>query len=226
MPFEVVWEIDPPVEGDVARLHRQLATLDGLATAALVPDNHTGRATVSSIAVAAEVQRWGGGRAIACINARDRNLLGFRRDLLTAAAYGVSGASRVGNTWYSGAGENSMPAADASATDPHLADHVFRGEPLFAAVLGLEAMAQTADDTPQGLERECLFGLSLEYALRDQRDGLLRELGGLMQIQVREHPGDVDGLAVTIAEHGLLQPLGVVAAGQAVHAGCVDGLTR
>jgi ParB family transcriptional regulator, chromosome partitioning protein len=29
---------------------------------------------------------------------------------------------------------------------------------------------------------------------------------------VREHPGDVDGLAATIAEHGLLQPLGVVAA--------------
>jgi methylenetetrahydrofolate reductase (NADPH) len=31
-----------------------------------------------------------GGRSIACINSRDRNLLGFRRDLLTAAAYGVS----------------------------------------------------------------------------------------------------------------------------------------
>jgi 5,10-methylenetetrahydrofolate reductase len=30
-----------------------------------------------------------GGRSIACVNARDRNLLGFRRDLLTAAAYGV-----------------------------------------------------------------------------------------------------------------------------------------
>jgi ParB family chromosome partitioning protein len=30
---------------------------------------------------------------------------------------------------------------------------------------------------------------------------------------VREHPGDVDGLAATIAEHGLLQPLGVVPAG-------------
>lgn len=30
-----------------------------------------------------------GGRSIACLNSRDRNLLGFRRDLLTAAAYGV-----------------------------------------------------------------------------------------------------------------------------------------
>jgi methylenetetrahydrofolate reductase (NADPH) len=54
----------------------------------LVPDNHLGRATVSSIAVAYEVQAMGG-RGIACLNSRDRNLLGFRRDLLTAAAYGV-----------------------------------------------------------------------------------------------------------------------------------------
>jgi len=30
-----------------------------------------------------------GGRSIACLNARDRNLLGLQRDLLTAAAYGV-----------------------------------------------------------------------------------------------------------------------------------------
>ena len=30
-----------------------------------------------------------GGRSIACMNSRDRNLLGLRRDLLTAAAYGV-----------------------------------------------------------------------------------------------------------------------------------------
>jgi len=43
---------------------------------------------VSSVAVAHEVEQMGG-RSIACLNARDRNLLGFRRDLLTAAAYGV-----------------------------------------------------------------------------------------------------------------------------------------
>jgi 5,10-methylenetetrahydrofolate reductase len=43
---------------------------------------------VSSIAVAHEVAQMGG-RSLACLNARDRNLLGFRRDLLTAAAYGV-----------------------------------------------------------------------------------------------------------------------------------------
>jgi hypothetical protein len=44
-------------------------------------------ATVS-VAVAHEVALMGG-RAIACLHARDRNLLGFQRDLLTAAAYGV-----------------------------------------------------------------------------------------------------------------------------------------
>jgi methylenetetrahydrofolate reductase (NADPH) len=40
------------------------------------------------VAVAHEVDLMGG-RSIACLNARDRNLLGFRRDLMTAAAYGV-----------------------------------------------------------------------------------------------------------------------------------------
>ena len=44
--------------------------------------------SVSSVAVAHEVEAMGG-RGIACLNSRDRNLLGFRRDLLTAAAYGV-----------------------------------------------------------------------------------------------------------------------------------------
>ena len=58
-----------------------------VADAFLVPDNHLGRATVSSLAVAQEVAHMGG-RAIPCLNARDRNLLGFKRDLLTASAYG------------------------------------------------------------------------------------------------------------------------------------------
>ncbi|MGH3158297.1 MAG: methylenetetrahydrofolate reductase [Streptosporangiaceae bacterium] len=58
------------------------------ADAFLIPDNHLGRATVSSVAVAHEVEAMGG-RSIACLNARDRNLLGFHRDMLTAAAYGV-----------------------------------------------------------------------------------------------------------------------------------------
>lgn len=86
--FEVVCEIEPPVRPDLAHVRHQIGVLTPVASSFLIPDNHLGRATVSSIAVAHEVGAMGG-RAIACLNSRDRNLLGFRRDLLTAAAYGV-----------------------------------------------------------------------------------------------------------------------------------------
>ena len=69
-------------------VRHQIGVLSRVAAAFLVPDNHLGRATISSVAVAHEVDQMGG-RSIACLNARDRNLLGFRRDLMTAAAYGV-----------------------------------------------------------------------------------------------------------------------------------------
>jgi methylenetetrahydrofolate reductase (NADPH) len=87
-PFEVVCEIEPPTRPDLMHVRHQIGVLSKVAAAFLIPDNHIGRATVSSVAVAHEVEQMGG-RSIACLNARDRNLLGFRRDLLTAAAYGV-----------------------------------------------------------------------------------------------------------------------------------------
>jgi methylenetetrahydrofolate reductase (NADPH) len=86
--FEVICEIEPATTPDLTRVRHQVGVLAPIATAFLIPDNHIGRATVSSIAVAHEVAAMGG-RAVACLNARDRNVLGFRRDLLTAAAYGV-----------------------------------------------------------------------------------------------------------------------------------------
>lgn len=86
--FEVVCEIEPATRPDLMRVRHQIGVLSTIATRFLIPDNHIGRATVSSVAVAHEVAQMGC-RAIACVNARDRNLLGFRRDLLTAAAYGV-----------------------------------------------------------------------------------------------------------------------------------------
>jgi methylenetetrahydrofolate reductase (NADPH) len=86
--FELLCELEPAIDPDLARVRRQIAVLSGVADSFLVPDNHLGRATVSSIAVAREVAALGGS-AVACINSRDRNLLGFRRDLLTAAAYNV-----------------------------------------------------------------------------------------------------------------------------------------
>src|ERR1700726_3620899 len=86
--FELVCEIEPPTRPDLTRVRHQIGVLSPVADSFLIPGNHIGRATVSSVAVAHEVQAMGA-RGIACLNSRDRNLLGFRRDLLTAAAYGV-----------------------------------------------------------------------------------------------------------------------------------------
>lgn len=87
-PFELVCEIEPPTRPDLKRVRHQIGVLSAVTNTFLIPDNHIGRATVSSVAVAHEVQAMGG-RSIACLNSRDRNLLGLKRDLLTAAAYGV-----------------------------------------------------------------------------------------------------------------------------------------
>ena len=87
--FEIICEIEPATRPDLKHVRHQIGVLSPVASAFLIPDNHIGRSTVSSIAVAHEVQLMGG-RSIACINARDRNVLGFHRDLLTATAYGVS----------------------------------------------------------------------------------------------------------------------------------------
>ncbi len=76
--FEVVCEIEPATTPDLTRVRHQIGVMTPLASSFLIPDNHIGRATVSSVAVAHEVQAMGG-RAVACPNARDRNLLGFER---------------------------------------------------------------------------------------------------------------------------------------------------
>lgn len=86
--FRILCEIEPPRRPDVQRVHEQLEALSSVADAFLIPDNHLGRATISSIAIAREVAD-AGHKPVACLNARDRNLLGFRRDVLTAAAYDI-----------------------------------------------------------------------------------------------------------------------------------------
>jgi 5,10-methylenetetrahydrofolate reductase len=87
-PFELICEVEPPTRPDLTKVRHQIGVMSPIADGFLIPDNHIGRATVSSVAVANEVQAMGA-RGIACLNSRDRNLLGLRRDLLTAAAYGV-----------------------------------------------------------------------------------------------------------------------------------------
>jgi methylenetetrahydrofolate reductase (NADPH) len=74
--FEVICEIEPATQPDLVRVRRQIGVLSAITSRLLIPDNHIGRATVSSIAVAHEVALMGG-RAVACLNARDRNILGF-----------------------------------------------------------------------------------------------------------------------------------------------------
>jgi len=86
--FSVLCEIEPPRRPDIEHVREQIDVLKPVTDGFLIPDNHLGRATVSSVSVAHEVA-YMGGLSIACMNARDRNLLGFRRDLLTAAAYDV-----------------------------------------------------------------------------------------------------------------------------------------
>ncbi|MGH9102042.1 MAG: methylenetetrahydrofolate reductase [Acidimicrobiales bacterium] len=86
--FEVIAEVEPPTRPDLRHVRHQIGVMAPVASAFLIPDNHLGRATMSSVSVAHEVEAMGG-RSIACLNARDRNLLGLRRDLLTAAAYEV-----------------------------------------------------------------------------------------------------------------------------------------
>lgn len=86
---ELICEVERATRPDLMKVRHQVGVLAPVATRFLIPDNHVGRPTVSSIAVAHEVDLMGG-RAIACVNARGRNVLGFRRDLLTVSAYGVS----------------------------------------------------------------------------------------------------------------------------------------
>jgi methylenetetrahydrofolate reductase (NADPH) len=66
--FEWICEIEPPTKPDMMHVRHQIGVLSKVASAYLIPDNHVGRATVSSIAVAHEVDRMGG-RSIACLNA-------------------------------------------------------------------------------------------------------------------------------------------------------------
>jgi 5,10-methylenetetrahydrofolate reductase len=117
--------------------------LSHVADSFLIPDNHIGRATVSSVAVAHEVQAMGA-RGIACLNSRDRNLLGFRRDLLTAAAYGVDRFLYVYGDKPSAGGRTSELTVRAMIEETRAAaeDPVFNGLAPFRAgvTCGLRAV--------------------------------------------------------------------------------------
>ncbi|MEJ2867887.1 hypothetical protein WCD74_08935 [Actinomycetospora sp. OC33-EN08] len=88
MTLDVVAEIDVPHRPDLDPVRRQVADLAPLTDHVLAPDNPTGRAAVSGVAVTAAA-RAAGARVTAVLNARDRNRLGLRRDLLGLVALGV-----------------------------------------------------------------------------------------------------------------------------------------
>jgi 5,10-methylenetetrahydrofolate reductase len=148
-PFEVLCEIEPATTPDLTRVRHQIGVLSRVATSFLIPDNHIGRATVSSVAVAHEVQAMGG-RSVACLNARDRNLLGFRRDLLTAAAYGVDQFLFVyGDEPRAGARTSELTVRTMLTEGRSYADSLGGSQPMrFGAATGLRplpAWKQAAD---------------------------------------------------------------------------------
>jgi len=57
--FEVVTEIEPATKPDLTLVRHQVGVLAPVTDAFLIPDNHLGRATVSSVAVAHEVADMG-----------------------------------------------------------------------------------------------------------------------------------------------------------------------
>ena len=58
--FQVICEVEPATQPDLTHVRHQIGVMSKVASAFLIPDNHIGRATVSSVAVAHEVARMGG----------------------------------------------------------------------------------------------------------------------------------------------------------------------
>ncbi len=69
--FELICEVEPATRPDLTGVRHQIGVMSRIATAFLIPDNHIGRATVSSIAVAHEVALMGGKSD--CLHQRPRS---------------------------------------------------------------------------------------------------------------------------------------------------------
>ena len=62
-PFEIICEIEPPTRPDLMHVRHQIGTLSKVADSFLIPDNHLGRATVSSVAGSIRSGGWRSGWA-------------------------------------------------------------------------------------------------------------------------------------------------------------------
>jgi methylenetetrahydrofolate reductase (NADPH) len=86
--FRLIIEIEPPRGPDLKKVFRQIEMFGPITDAILVPDNHLGTPALSSIAIAQEIRKQGF-NPIVVLNARDRNILRLRSDLITLRSYEI-----------------------------------------------------------------------------------------------------------------------------------------
>ena len=210
--FELICEIEPPTRPSLTHARHQIGVLSSVADGFLVPDNHLGRATVSSVAVAHEVGAMGG-RAIACLNSRDRNVLGFRRDLLTAAAYGVSEFLLV----YGDRPESGRRSDDVSVRRMMEEIRTFGGTDAFAGAEPFRVGAASRLDALASFKRDADFVFAqVSYEL----DALLRWRDTL------DFDGRVYAGVMVLASPGMAQKLAQENAQLAVPTSVLDLLDR
>lgn len=88
MSFRLIFEVAAPKEPDLKKIQTQIEIFGPVVDAILVPDNHLGQAAMSSVAMALEIRNQGF-KPIVALNARDRNRLRLRSDLITLRAYEI-----------------------------------------------------------------------------------------------------------------------------------------
>jgi methylenetetrahydrofolate reductase (NADPH) len=131
-----------------------------------------------------------GGRSIACLNSRDRNLLGFRRDLLTAASYGVDQFLFVYGDKPSSGGRTGELTVRAMIEEVRAlpSDPAFAGVPQFrvgaaAALRPLPAWKQAADF----LFAQVSFSVEALLRWRDANPAEVPVFAGVMVLASEAH---------------------------------------
>lgn len=145
-PLRLIYEIEPPREPSLDKFCRQLELYRGVVDAVLIPDNHLGRPALSSVALAIEAHRHGV-HPIVALNARDRNLLRLRSDLLTLHAFGIDDVLFL------------------------FGDHIAEGR------TGLTVRRMLADEAPEGMRRGVVAPMDRALGWRSAADYLFAQLG-------------------------------------------------
>jgi 5,10-methylenetetrahydrofolate reductase len=144
--FRLIYEVEPPRDPDTAKFLRQLEIFGGVVDAVLIPDNHLGRPALSSVVLAIEAKRMGFVPIVA-LNARDRNVLRLRSDLITLKAFGIDDVLML----------------YGDAIDRGRSDLTVRG--------------MLADGCPDGLRRGVVAPMGKPLAWRAGADFLFSQLG-------------------------------------------------